>query len=272
MLTYGPRPPALFVPDTLCYNSKMEKFFAPILLLALLVPTLTLGDTQKIEISLPGERPKDALFSSPGENKKYPAIVYMHGGAVRERGNPVYKQNGDFLFDINDKVLDFSSMGFVVLAPLRNTVKGCCNGDDAIKEGIAISRASAKYLKSLPNVRQNKICLVGYSEGALISMWVMTEPSDFSVAIIMSASSQCGMRRAGSENYCAKNLIKSGKLENITKKIILTLGDSEKKAHTRTINGFAKKLKKRINILEGDHRSFSNPRNDVSSIIKNNCS
>ena len=42
----------------------------------------------------------EAIILSLGENNKYPAIVYMHGGAVRERDNPVYGPNNEFLYDI----------------------------------------------------------------------------------------------------------------------------------------------------------------------------
>ena len=78
----------------------------------------------------------EAIISSPDENNKHPAIVYMHGGAVRERGNPVYGPNNEFLYDITDKIRDMTSLGLVILAPLRKTPSVCCNGDDAIKEGM----------------------------------------------------------------------------------------------------------------------------------------
>jgi len=84
-------------------------------------------------------------------------------------------------------------------------------------EGIAIAKSSSQYLKSLHNVEKNKICLIGFSEGALISMWAMTQPNDFSSAIIMSPSNQCGMKRAGSKNYCGNKLINSGKVEQVKK-------------------------------------------------------
>jgi dipeptidyl aminopeptidase/acylaminoacyl peptidase len=188
--------------------------------LILIAPTLPIADTKKIKIPIPDEAPINAIFSSPNEKGKYPAIVYMHGGAVRERGNPVYKPNGTLLFDINDKIKDMSSMGIVVLAPLRNTVADCCNGDNAVREGISIAKSSVKYLRSLPYVLKDKVCLLGFSEGALISMWAMTEPNDYSKAIIMSPSNQCGMRRAESKNYCLSNLVQFGKLENVKKNYI----------------------------------------------------
>jgi dienelactone hydrolase len=163
-------------------------------------------------------------------------------------------------------------MDFVVLAPLRKTVADCCNGDDAIREGISIAGSSLKYLRSLPNVLKDKICLLGFSEGALISMWAMTEPNDYSRALIMSPSNQCGMRRAGGKSYCGRQLVQSGKLGNIKKEIILTLGDSERRGAINATKGFAKMLSQDIKILKGDHKSFTVPRDDVNSIIQHNCS
>tara|TARA_Y100000588_G_C13398833_1_gene562381 strand:- start:185 stop:448 length:264 start_codon:yes stop_codon:yes gene_type:complete len=83
-------------------------------LLILFAPTFTLAGTKGIQIPMTGEASVDAIFSSPSKRGKYPAIVYMHGGVVRERANTVYKSDGDLRFDTNHKVKDMSSMGFVV--------------------------------------------------------------------------------------------------------------------------------------------------------------
>ena len=230
------------------------------------------ADVQKIQISTYDNTDKSALLFEQKKSGKYPAIVYMHGGLVREKGNPTYRKNGEFFFDVKDKVIDFASMGYVVLAPFRSTPEGCCNGDDAIKEGISLAHASAQFLKSLPHVKKDKICLLGFSEGALISMWSMTQKNDYAAAIVMSPSRQCGMRRAGSKNYCAKNLEKSGKLEKINKKIIITLGKSERKAHRKTAQNFSKLLKTEIRYFRGEHKSFVFPRDDVKELIRLECS
>ena len=239
----------------------MRVFFY--LIVFFLLPTTVFGEIKIIQLPISNNVSKKAFFVSPSGNGKFPAIVYMHGGAAREKSDPSF---------FKEKILDYSSLGFVVLAPLRNTVEGCCNGDDAIKEGIRVARESAKYLGSLPNVRKEKICLVGFSEGALISMWVMTESNNFSKAVIMSASTQCQMQRAGAENYCSRRLIKSGKLKKVTKKVILTLGTLDKRGHVKTANKFSEKLSTPVNILDGNHRSFLDPRKDVNSIIMDNCS
>ena len=232
-------------------------------LLISLLPTTAFGEIKKIPIPALGKNAKKALFVSPNKSGKYPGIVYMHGGKAREFGNSTF---------FEDKISDWASMGFIVLAPLRNTGEGCCNGDDAIKEGIHIAKEAAKYLRSLPNVYREKICLVGFSEGALISMWVMTEANDYSTAIIKSASTQCGMERAGAKKYCAKSLVKSGKLQQITKKIVVTYGTLDRGAHVKTAKKFAEKLSVKVNVLDGNHVSFLKPRKDINLIIRNNCS
>ena len=223
-----------------------------------------------LKIFLNGNLSQEALFLDPKLNKIHPAIVYMHGGAVREKGNPVYKK-GELFFDLEDKIKDFSSLGFVVISPLRNTPKGCCNGDEAIQEGIKLANESVNYLNSLKSVDPNKVCLIGFSEGALISLWTMVRENDFNKAIVMSPSSQCGNKRAGSANFCGKDLIKSGELEKISKKIILTLGDNEKPSHIKNIEGISNKLNQKINIFKGDHSSFVYPREDVNLLIKEHC-
>ena len=61
-------------------------------------------------------------------------------------------------------------------------------------------------------------------------------------------------------------------MEKINKEIIFTLGDSERKSTINAAKGFAKKLLKNIIVLDGDHRSFTVPRRDVSKIIRETCS
>tara|TARA_E500000331_G_scaffold103690_1_gene100504 strand:- start:338 stop:1060 length:723 start_codon:yes stop_codon:yes gene_type:complete len=239
----------------------IKKYFYVALIL--LLPTPVFGEGKIIELSVPDDNQKKSLLVSKSEGAKHPAIVYMHGGIAREESNFGY---------FEDKVLDFAAQGFVILAPLRNTPPGCCNGDDAIKEGIRVANSAAKYLKSLPNVSRDKICLVGFSEGALISAWAMTEPNDFSSAIIMSSSNQCGMQRAGAENYCGKHLGRSGKLQKVKKQVIITLGNGDKRPHARTAEGFSRKLSTEIKVFDGDHRSFMKPRDDVNALLKKHCS
>ena len=60
----------------------------------------------------------EAIISSLDKNNKHPAIVYIHGGAVRERGNPVYGPNNEFLYDITDKIRDMNFLNQILLRHL----------------------------------------------------------------------------------------------------------------------------------------------------------
>ena len=222
------------------------------------------ANTETIEISVPSYGLRKAiLIKPPSGKKKHPAIVFMHGGALRDKARPIST--------LNPRLSSFSKLGFIVLAPVRTTKKGCCNGDEVVKEGIAIANSASEYLLSMKNVKKEKVCLVGFSEGALISTWVMTQPNNFSSAVIMSPSNQCGMKRAGSKNYCGKHLIKSGKVQKIEKSIIVTLGSNERRAHVKTASRLSRKMKRETLILNGNHRSFLKPRKDVNLIIMEQC-
>ena len=223
----------------------------------------TFAKTESIQLPVPGQGVKKGLLASPSGDEKYPAIVFMHGGAIRDKGVSTSS--------LNSRLSNFVSLGFIVLAPLRNTKKGCCNGDDAIMEGIATANQSSEYLASLPNVDKSRICLVGFSEGALISMWVMSEPNNFSSAVIMSPSNQCGMKRAGSKNYCGTKLIESGKVQKVTKNVIVTLGDKDRKPHQKTANGFSKLLGTKTEMMKGNHKSFLKPRKDINAVVLEHC-
>ena len=247
----------------------MKSMFQYILFLCLPVCSLliyaspTFAKTESIQLPVPGQGVKKALLASPSGDEKYPAIVFMHGGAIRDKGVSTSS--------LNSRLSSFVSLGFVVLAPVRNTKGGCCNGDEAIMEGIATANHSSDYLASLPSVDKTKICLVGFSEGALISMWVLTESNNFSSAVIMSPSNQCGMKRAGSKNYCGTKLIESGKIQKVTKNVIVTLGDKDRKPHKKTANGFSELLGTKTEMMRGNHKSFLKPRKDINAVVLEHC-
>jgi len=76
---------------------------------------ITYADSNLIKITVPGHGIKNAIFSPPVGDKKYPAIVFMHGGSIRDKGVPVSS--------LNKRISSFTSLGFIVLAPVRSTKK-----------------------------------------------------------------------------------------------------------------------------------------------------
>ena len=79
------------------------------------------------------------------------------------------------------------------------------------------------------------------------------------------------MERAGSKNYCSRQLVKSGKLKMVKNEIILTLGSGDKMGHVKTMNKFGEQLSTKVITLDGKHKSFLKPRKDVNLILKNTC-
>lgn len=203
-----------------------------------------------------------------------PGIVYMHGAVVRE--NPDRAERAGY--DVDALVQSFEKLGYVTIAPIRETPAGTDNGDEAIKEGIELSRKAAKELRSRSDVDPNRICLVGFSEGALISMWALALHDDYNSAVIMSSGAKCGIRkkRGSSKTMCSRHLIRSGKIHDITEPLVFTVGKNEHDGRParqpqRPSIRFSEETDSPLIWLEGDHRDFIYPRTDIEKIVRKQC-
>lgn len=210
---------------------------------------------------------RKAVLSVPVTKGPFPAILYMHGTMVRERG---YKGAAHAGYDLEAFTKAFAEMGFVGLAPIRETEKGCCNGDEAIAEGERIIEAAGQYLKGRHDVDPARVCLVGYSEGGLISLWALSEGGKFKASVIMSAASMNG-DRANSKTKSAKDLVKSRKVTGIQVPMHFTLGRNEKGGVRKGMQRFSKQSDAELTTLPGDHKSFHAIRDDVLSLIRSHC-
>ena len=77
------------------------------------------------------------------------------------------------------------------------------------------------------------------------------------------------------ENETVWKLVKkfySSYYSDNNKRIIITLGKSERKAHRKTAQNFSKSLKTEIRYFRGEHKSFVFPRDDVKELIRLECS
>lgn len=220
-----------------------------------------------VEISLADGSTRKAYMSTPSGDGPHPGLVYMHGTVVRERGYDGAAAQG---YDIARFARQFSDLGFVALAPLRETPKGCCNGDAAIAEGLSVAAAAAAHMRSFPGVDGNRICLVGFSEGGLISLWSVARHDDFSAAVIMSAASMGG-KRARAETMSARHLGRAGVVRGISEPLHFTVGDNEHKSVRRGAQRFSEQAGADLTVLPGDHKSFTAPRTDVAEVVKSRC-
>ncbi len=186
-----------------------------------------------------------AIYGYPDNGGKHPAVIYNHGVLVRRIG---YKEaaNRDYKnrdYDVKDFVEALVESGFVAIAPIREYKRlsttqwkqsggriskqafGC--GDiktctEAIKEGLRVIKSAIQFLKEQPNVADERIGIIGFGEGGLITLWSVFDYKDLKAIVLMSPSN------AGkSPQFNFKEAVK--RTEAITSPVFITLGDSDKR-------------------------------------------
>ena len=207
-----------------------------------------------------------AILKVPQGAGPFPAIVYHHGSVVREKGYQGAVQRG---YDVAALATAFAEAGYVTLAPIRETAEGCCNGDEAVAEGLAVSRSAARTLRARPDVAKDRICLVGFSEGGMISLWTLAEMDDFAAALIMSPATM-GRNRARTERYSVDGLMGGG-LAKIREPFLLTVGTDDNRSIRRAVRRYVSRTGRRLRTLDGDHQSFQTPRSDIMAALSQIC-
>jgi dienelactone hydrolase len=135
---------------------------------------------------------QSTLFLPEGKGP-FPAVIGLHGcgGLTKSSGA------------LDDRFADWgrrlAGQGYAVLFPdsfaSRGVTGGVCHGsDEAIRpayERAADARASLAYLQSRPDIRANRVSLMGWSHGAITGLWSVTpksrkseEKPDFARAIL----------------------------------------------------------------------------------------
>lgn len=188
---------------------------------------------QKIEtIKLPinSADQVEAIYGVPEGEGKFPAIIYNHGTFVRRLGYSEAARRG---YDVRDFVNSLVQNGFVALAPIRKIgrlkltdIEKADIMDEspyeltnALKEGIAITSSAIQFLKSQPTVQEDKIGIIGFSEGGLITLWSSFEQQQLKAIVLMSPAD---IKK--SSEFCFREACK--KVETIKAPVLLTLVNS----------------------------------------------
>ncbi len=121
-----------------------------------------------------GERKLKAWLSDdPGDGRKRPAVVYLHGG---------------WSFALNDwqDAAPFVEAGFVVLMPMLRAE----NGNPGIYEGfygeVDDAIAAGRFVSELPYVDADNVFVAGHSVGAVLSVLTAMMPSKYKAAAALS--------------------------------------------------------------------------------------
>ena len=130
---------------------------------------------QQVEYSSGDLKLKGWLSTPPGDGKRHPAVVFLHGG---------------FAFDAADwaDAAPFAEAGFVLFAP---TFRGE-NGNPGVYESffgeVDDALAAGRYVASLPQVDGTKVFVAGHSSGAVLTCLVAMMPSSFKAAAALDGS------------------------------------------------------------------------------------
>lgn len=214
----------------------------------------------------------EAIYGVPEGEGKFPSIIYNHGNFVRKLG---YWEAATRGYDVRDFVNALVQKGFVALAPIRKTGRlhltsgGLPNllqqspdeWTSAQKEGIAITSSAIQFLQSQPNVRKEKIGIIGYSEGGSITLWSSFEQQHLKAIVLMSPAdikqTEFSFREA-----CKK-------VEAIKAPVFLTLGKNDFPGIIKScLNLFIPRMKQLDKEIEykidypGDHNWFHKVREE----------
>lgn len=116
---------------------------------------------------------KGWLSDDPGDGKKRPAVVYLHGG---------------WSFAANDwlDAAPFVDAGFVVMMPMLRGE----NGNPGIYEGfygeVDDAIAAGRFVSELPYVDAGNVFVAGHSVGAVLTVLTAMLPSNYKAAAALS--------------------------------------------------------------------------------------
>ena len=240
------------------------------LITALLPEGLEAG-TKWVELKTKDGKTIQAIYGTPDSAGKHPAVIYNHGLIIRKMG---YYEKARRGYDVKDFVEGLASNGFAAIAPIRETgrVEDLSAGlpprtdisaeewTEAIEEGLDLVNSSMQFLKSQPDVAGDKIGVMGFSEGGLITFWSPILYKDLKAVVIMSPGNM------GSSSYRFRNALK--KVDTITAPVFLTFGDSDsRKIRDNCFNHLIPKMERlgktfEYKVYNGDHRWFQKVRKE----------
>ncbi|QDT40903.1 Prolyl oligopeptidase family protein [Gimesia alba] len=118
-------------------------------------------------------RLKAWLSDDPGDGKKYPAVVYLHGGWA-------------FSAIDWDDVTQFVDAGFVVLMPMLRGENGNPGNYEAFYGEVDDAIAAGRFVSELPYVDADQVFVAGHSVGAVLATLVAMIPSNYKAAAALS--------------------------------------------------------------------------------------
>jgi len=225
-----------------------------------------MAETSWVSFQSAGDTVK-ALIALPKGSGPHPAVIYNHGGIVREKGYSSATARG---YDVIGYVEAIAEAGYIGLAPIREHLS-FADYEDAINGGIKTVKAAIGFLKNHDRVATSRIGAIGFSEGGLVTLWSAIEGADLKAIVLMSPAT---IRDAGERQL--KTAARSPNLQRLKMPVMLTVGANDNRSirrvtERRLIPNMGKLNKPFVHQSDypGDHKWFWEVRKDHFRDVSN---
>ena len=166
----------------------MNRILAAFLCIAIVGVILSAAQAEPKQLSFPVKlsgrsEERSALVWVPKGQGPFAAVVFNHGSIVDGWGWPGARQRGYHLDNVCEKLV---AEGYFVFAPIREKYprgKGFMSYEEPYRE---IVMQAVDYVKTLPEVDNSRIALVGFSMGGLVSFKVALERKDLRAVVLLA--------------------------------------------------------------------------------------
>jgi dienelactone hydrolase len=116
---------------------------------------------------------KGWLSADPGDGRRHPAVVYLHGG---------------WAFGADDwrDAAPFAAAGFLLFMPMLRAENGNPGTYESFYGEVDDAIAAGKYVASLPCVDGEKVFVAGHSVGGVLTVLTAMMPSPYKAAAALS--------------------------------------------------------------------------------------
>jgi dipeptidyl aminopeptidase/acylaminoacyl peptidase len=128
---------------------------------------------RQVEYSSGELKLKGGLSADPGDGKRHPAVVYLHGG---------------WAFGADDwrDAAPFVEAGFVLFMPMLRGENGNPGTYESFYSEVNDAIAAGKYVQTLPYVNRDKVFVAGHSVGGVLTVLTAMMPSPYKAGAALS--------------------------------------------------------------------------------------
>jgi dienelactone hydrolase len=196
------------------------KFFMALALVISFLSHSAQAKTSWVSFQVGGDTVK-ALIALPQGDGPHPAVIYNHGGVVREKGYGSATSHG---YDVIGYLEAIAEAGYIGFAPIREHLTSV-DYEAAVTGGVQTVKAAIGFLQNHGKVDPLRIGAIGFSEGGLVTLWSAIEGANLKAVVLMSPAT---IRDAGKRQL--KSAAKGSNLQRLKMPVLLTVGSDDNRS------------------------------------------